>query len=72
MRSTTLFALALALVLLPGCVFAVGGRSTWDENEPGTRMSRLEKRVTALEKHVDACCSKDCANCEAGGAKADG
>lgn len=48
--------LAVAAVLLPGCVFAVGNGP-----DEGSRMKKLEQRVNALEARVDkceACCAK--------------
>ena len=54
MRKTLTALLLLSLVVLPGCVFAVG--DDWDDDGgfQGSRISKLEKRVAALEAKVEA------------------
>ncbi|MHC4846532.1 MAG: hypothetical protein ACYTCU_10285 [Planctomycetota bacterium] len=53
MRKTLTALLLLSLVVLPGCVFAVG--EDWDDDGfHNSRMSKLEKRVSALEAKVEA------------------
>jgi hypothetical protein len=54
MRKTLTALLLLTLVVLPGCVFAIG--DDWDDDDGfhGSRYSKLEKRVAALEAKVEA------------------
>jgi hypothetical protein len=54
MRKTLTALLLTALVVLPGCVFAIG-EEAWDDDGPHTsRMAKLEKRVAALEMKVES------------------
>ena len=52
-RSMKRFALTMALLastaLLPGCVFAVGSKL---ETDPGDRLNRLDRRISAAEKEL--------------------
>jgi hypothetical protein len=64
MRKTLPIMLALALAVLPGCVFAIGGPSDWDDGHQDSRVAKLEKRVATLEKHTKQMCGESCPYCQ--------
>ena len=54
MRKTLTALLLAAIVVLPGCIFAVGAED-WDDDDGfhSSRMSKLENRVAELEEQVE-------------------
>jgi hypothetical protein len=51
----------LALFALPGCILAFGDDS--GRRDERSRVSSLEKRVSALEKHEQGKCGESCKLC---------
>ncbi|MHC5210949.1 MAG: hypothetical protein ACYTG2_09555 [Planctomycetota bacterium] len=51
----------LAVLSLPGCIFAIGDETM--QHDQRDRIRSLEKRVSALEKHEQEKCSESCKLC---------
>jgi hypothetical protein len=54
MRKSFTALLIATLIVLPGCVFAVGEDAWDDDGHHTSRTAKLEKRVAALEAKVEA------------------
>ncbi len=65
MRKSLPLMLAATLLVLPGCVFAVGTGDDGDWMDEDGKLAKIEARLTTLEKHVTHNCTDACKLCKA-------